>query len=618
MLTVEQLEDRLFLSHAPPLPATLRVSVKETNLEHFDTIEVRYEGPPQSDLRTLGLFFGPSAGSIRVDTDGPAFNVGAPCDTPPKTCGPVVLKDSGVGLAGISAVDGGDRITFRFTQFDSNDEFVVGLDLDRLKPFPQSVFSGSDLNGTWVRGIAAGPEALPTLFSATLRASGSATAESAETRTLARHRPLTIIAHGLQPRQVRQPWVSAMHDALLTQGFTEPDIIVFDWAKRSNVPSRGWVEAEGQRLSGLMLARMLQAPEEQFAFHFIGHSRGASVISEAVQRLLAWGTAIPSLGSRIMDIQMTFLDSHPARPTSPVSVARVWAGLEPVLATAQLAMSDPLAAVWKRVIFADAYIQRNTAEACGAPLNLLGRPIAATFEAQVTTVVAPDGTQRRLCHGDVPLWYVDTIRDPLAWKQGWYYSLGAPVFDLRPAPNRPGTPSVPVLDRSLFNGNFRFTSDGSVTAGLITAIPRFGPLLRDLGFVQPAPAGVVPAYTTSNVRFPTFLGVSLQRAQLLPDSVLRRDVVFAPPGATSMVFDIKQLNLPGTTVLAVKVRDLVTPGAPWVTVYARPLSAHTTGTTVRVPLTDALDLSRGAVFHLEVRLRGTGSTDLHIDNLRIE
>lgn len=80
-------------------------------------------------------------------------------------------------------------------------------------------------------------------------------------------------------------------------------VLLYDWFDESNELSAGWGEAAGDALFSLMVGLNLIAPTpgaSNPSIHMIGHSFGAAVTSEAVERMLTFGIAVD---------QVTYLDS---------------------------------------------------------------------------------------------------------------------------------------------------------------------------------------------------------------------------------------------------------------------------------------------------------------------
>lgn len=79
-------------------------------------------------------------------------------------------------------------------------------------------------------------------------------------------------------------------------------ILVFDWASESDVPSTGWAEASGDALFAALVKFVGGVSRlGDYQWHFIGHSRGCVVNSEAVERLGALSVPVA---------HVTTLDPH--------------------------------------------------------------------------------------------------------------------------------------------------------------------------------------------------------------------------------------------------------------------------------------------------------------------
>ncbi|MFT7006659.1 MAG: hypothetical protein ACJAXJ_001167 [Colwellia sp.] len=141
-------------------------------------------------------------------------------------------------------------------------------------------------------------------------------------------RGLTVITHGFQAFGLLPDWTLAMAEAVQDRAMSNgsnaniwqytpstaslkllspspavigEDIIVFDWAKESNNATSGYSEAAGEALFATLMANEQNGLIKLENIHFIGHSRGTVVNSEAVQRLIAVGKNIA---------QVTTLDPH--------------------------------------------------------------------------------------------------------------------------------------------------------------------------------------------------------------------------------------------------------------------------------------------------------------------
>lgn len=87
----------------------------------------------------------------------------------------------------------------------------------------------------------------------------------------------------------------------VSQDATGERILIFDWAKESNDNTEGYSEAAAEALVAALLASEQRGEIDLSELHFIGHSRGAVVNSEAIERLLSLGKTIR---------QITTLDPH--------------------------------------------------------------------------------------------------------------------------------------------------------------------------------------------------------------------------------------------------------------------------------------------------------------------
>ena len=94
---------------------------------------------------------------------------------------------------------------------------------------------------------------------------------------------------------------------------TQNVVIVFDWIEESDKNSFGWSEAAGDALAASLMRLAENYPWILKKLHFIGHSRGTVVNSEAIQRLIYYASQ-GYLNNIEMDknIHMTTLDPHPA------------------------------------------------------------------------------------------------------------------------------------------------------------------------------------------------------------------------------------------------------------------------------------------------------------------
>jgi hypothetical protein len=92
-------------------------------------------------------------------------------------------------------------------------------------------------------------------------------------------------------------------------------IIVFNWLEESDKPVFGYTEAAGDALAAVLIEGAMENKWSLTQLHFIGHSRGTVVLSEAIERLALYTNAangqLPSGLSIDNKIHFTTLDAHP-------------------------------------------------------------------------------------------------------------------------------------------------------------------------------------------------------------------------------------------------------------------------------------------------------------------
>lgn len=203
--------------------------------------------------------------------------------------------------------------------------------------------------------------------------------------------PLYVIVHGFQSSEVLPPWANDMATAIsFRTGLSSDNLIVFDWATTSNnVSGTGWPEAAGSDLAGIIV-HSLKTSVGHRDVHFIAHSRGSVVISQAIARLAPFTTgwaSEPGL-ELIRHIQMTTLDPRPVH---------------------EFGADDPDVTVWSHVLWADNYYQQSN-----EPTLPEGRPVPGALNINLTSVVNEwrtglggvlDGDN----HSEVHEWYHWTV-----------------------------------------------------------------------------------------------------------------------------------------------------------------------------------------------------------------
>ena len=203
-------------------------------------------------------------------------------------------------------------------------------------------------------------------------------------------------------------------------------ILVFDWVTESNNAYFGYSEAAGD---ALFAALLMGEQNEDFSLnnlHFIGHSRGCVVNSEAVERLIAIGRTVD---------HVTNLDPHDWGTSAPYF---------PDDFDVNPALDEQGVVFWDGSVWADTYYQDGG--------TLQGRSVTGSYNVYL-------GSQN---HSYPREWYLDNINN-LSSTQGYYYSrIGGG------AGNRPSLSgwSTPI--------QFRFSLDGIVNGNFSR-----GPMLLD-------------------------------------------------------------------------------------------------------------------------------------------
>lgn len=187
---------------------------------------------------------------------------------------------------------------------------------------------------------------------------------------------LGAVAHGFDPLglirrlfHVIPPWVNQVADALEKQGYSRT--IRFDWTASSLLPIPNQTYLAGQRLAQDVTRvsdEMADQPHDVIDVHFIGHSRGAVVISQALLAL-DQGPSHVQLGY----FKMTMLDPHPARnkkrssalgflnlgKIGSFSFNPIWRSFAKFVVTFQSGAKDPAILIPSNVDEAEMFYQRN-------------------------------------------------------------------------------------------------------------------------------------------------------------------------------------------------------------------------------------------------------------------
>lgn len=342
--------------------------------------------------------------------------------------------------------------------------------------------------------------------------------------------PFTVITHGLRftyDTGPIPPWVSDLDKALQARGASGADDLLFDWVAKSNLDNAdpGWAESAGDELFARIMWEA-QHRYEPFDLHYVGHSRGTVVNSEANERLAYYERAFPStIGQKFKRVQFTTLDPHPANlgPDEPANAAFSPEAEGPISRVVdewfERRTRDPLPQIWDNVDWADNYYQRTQfAFPPDFPVNLWGREIAGGHND-----LAGDGDGFLVgiqSHNTVPYWYIDTVKRNDDSHGGYYFSLAEPGWEDRPLPSTPqGT--APGRPQVVFNGEFLYDGFAFDDKARLVTVPGWSGRLFG-----------VRGESDKFIRLET-----TEDPSLIPASITH-DPMFIPPGASVLKFDL--------------------------------------------------------------------------------
>ena len=230
----------------------------------------------------------------------------------------------------------------------------------------------------------------------------------------------TIITHGFQPGS-KGAWVESMATAILARaggdgavyrytddvgawardvgaggnGSGRNVVLIFNWEADSSSADEGpnwrYAQAAGDVMSAMLrdpaYAPGSSGPTALLAgrrAHFIGHSRGACVISEAIRRLAVAGIPVD---------QMTTFDPHPVNGTLDARYDLDW--------------GDPVPERWSNVSWADNYWRADGGGLVNG-LDFDGIPLANVLNVQLSEATL-NCCAYPYAHSDVHLWYHGTV-----------------------------------------------------------------------------------------------------------------------------------------------------------------------------------------------------------------
>lgn len=255
------------------------------------------------------------------------------------------LTISNIAVTPSGPVDRGEEVTFEVTVVDNQGNPIEGGTVSGDDFLQGNQFSAiTDQNGKATYSSTVPQEQASGPYNFSFTATKQDFLDSAtETRQIAvRHFGTTVITHGLNFPDLPddlidgiddlfgtdQNWTLSMAGAIVERlgrgcvvgivggsfesyyclGEGGETVLVFDWLEESTRPSEGYAEAAGDALAALLIKGYQEGAWPLDQLHFIGHSRGAIVMSEAIQRLALYAGDGIDIDN---DIHFTTLDAHP-------------------------------------------------------------------------------------------------------------------------------------------------------------------------------------------------------------------------------------------------------------------------------------------------------------------
>jgi hypothetical protein len=233
------------------------------------------------------------------------------------------------------------------------------------------------------------------------------------------------ISHGLELTGTAIPsWESQMASALVADDQYN-DVIAFNWVTESRELKSGVAITAGTQLEQQVITEANSLASAHLGdvvdLQFIGHSRGAVVISQAMLDLV--GTTDPALEGSY--IKATFLDAHPASSAnlSLQSTSSVLAAL--AIDTFEIVDKDPAVVIPPNVKDVEVYYEHTPYQDLVtidpteySTVNLWGEgpgqgivnDSSATIQWTNLTSAAGN-TTTAVGHSEVPLWYTEFVVD---------------------------------------------------------------------------------------------------------------------------------------------------------------------------------------------------------------
>ncbi|MDF1698711.1 MAG: hypothetical protein P1U56_22855 [Saprospiraceae bacterium] len=305
-------------------------------------------------------------------------------------------------------------------------------------------------------------------------------------------------------------------------------ILLFDWAEESNNLSEGYTEAAGDALFSALVMGSKYDNISLKDIHFIGHSRGTVVNTEALERLITLRNKNELYANTISIDQVTNLDPHDWGATNGRIVQDFdnHPNIKIPCPSSRNDYPNNGTIAWKETGFNDSYFQKGN-------LDLLdGREVDGTYNV--------DWSKEAPGHSAIHKKYLETISlKETAYKDGYKYSRisGEP----RPQPKGCGDIKMsPEFDffqpmkiyksnteriRGIMNGSF----DRIDTRALAPGWQEHGGQKSD--------------YPQSNIAFEKGFASLGYAPNATEPAFLRHNRCYIPKLAKSIVFKAKTINL---------------------------------------------------------------------------
>ena len=252
--------------------------------------------------------------------------------------------------------------------------------------------------------------------------------------TFFRKIPVAVATHGLAPSAITTlplaaadgtpEYLATLSQKLGSLGYKY--VLPFDWSLKSVIAAPFMANLAAIDMVDTLLTDLMNLNDTSFHLtqydtidiHFIGHSRGAVVISEAL-KILDKVLSAPSVSADPVAlalskgfVRMTMLDGHPANVRT-LSFSNSWfagTAVVPLLLNFQRIASDNDIEVPDIVDFSEAYYQETNVYDLNANLDSSERIL------NLWGVLPVSGSVDHKCvltgimgHGEVPVWYTENV-----------------------------------------------------------------------------------------------------------------------------------------------------------------------------------------------------------------